>query len=75
MEERAKFLIAYAAEHGPVSVRGLYYQAEVRKVPGIAASRSGPNSASSPIADVASFCRCPVANCGSWARGHLHCTR
>ncbi len=35
MEERAEFLIAYAEEHGPVSVRGLYYQAEVRRVPGI----------------------------------------
>jgi hypothetical protein len=35
MEERAEFLIAYAAEHGPVTVRQLYYQAEVRGVPGI----------------------------------------
>jgi hypothetical protein len=34
MEARAKFLIAYAAEHGPVTVRGLYYQAEVA-APGI----------------------------------------
>jgi hypothetical protein len=35
MEERAQFLISYAAKHGPVTVRGLYYQAEVAKVPGI----------------------------------------
>src|SRR5262249_40186958 len=35
MEERATFLIAYAEDHGPVTVRGLYYQAEVAKVPGI----------------------------------------
>jgi len=35
MEERAEFLIDYAAEHGPVTVRGLYYQAEVHSVPGI----------------------------------------
>jgi hypothetical protein len=35
MEERAKFLIHYAEEHGPVTVRGLYYQAEVRGIPGI----------------------------------------
>ena len=35
MEERAEFLIAYADEHGPVTVRGLYYQAEVQGVPGI----------------------------------------
>ena len=35
MEERAEFLIDYADEHGPVTVRGLYYQAEVANVPGI----------------------------------------
>ncbi len=35
MEERAQFLIEYAEEHGPVTVRGLYYQAEVHGVPGI----------------------------------------
>jgi hypothetical protein len=35
MEERAEFLLAYAKEHGPVTVRGLYYQAEVAEVPGI----------------------------------------
>jgi hypothetical protein len=35
MEERAEFLIGYAGEHGPVTVRGLYYQAEVHGVPGI----------------------------------------
>jgi hypothetical protein len=29
MEERARFLIDYAEKHGPVTVRGLYYQAEV----------------------------------------------
>ena len=33
MEERAEFLIDYAEEHGPVTVRGLYYQAEVRRPP------------------------------------------
>jgi hypothetical protein len=35
MEERAEFLIGYASEHGPVTVRGLYYQAEVARLPGI----------------------------------------
>src|SRR5262249_25102468 len=35
MEERAEFLIDYASEHGPVTVRGLYYQAEVAFLPGI----------------------------------------
>src|SRR5262245_9466691 len=35
MEERAAFLIDSASEHGPVTVRGLYYQAEVASLPGI----------------------------------------
>ena len=35
MEERARFLIDYANTHGPVTVRGLYYQAEVAGLPGI----------------------------------------
>jgi hypothetical protein len=35
MEERGAFLIDYAEAHGPVTVRGLYYQAEVAKLPGI----------------------------------------
>jgi hypothetical protein len=35
MEERAEFLIRYAEEHGPVTVRQLYYQAEVHGLPGI----------------------------------------
>ena len=35
MEERAKFLIDYAERHGPITVRGLYYQAEVAELPGI----------------------------------------
>jgi len=35
MEERAVFLIAYAATHGPATVRQLYYRAEVEGLPGI----------------------------------------
>jgi hypothetical protein len=35
MEARADFLLSYAALHGPVTVRGLYYQAEVASIPGI----------------------------------------
>jgi hypothetical protein len=35
MQIRARFLIDYAKAHGPVTVRGLYYQAEVAKLPGI----------------------------------------
>jgi hypothetical protein len=40
MKLRADFLIDYAAQHGPVTVRGLYYQAEVHGVPGITKSDS-----------------------------------
>ncbi len=35
MDGRAQFLVDYAREHAPVTVRGLYYQAEVARVPGI----------------------------------------
>jgi hypothetical protein len=41
MEERAEFLIDYADEHGPVTVRQLYYQAVVRELPGIEKDDSG----------------------------------
>src|SRR5712691_2377141 len=41
MEERAEFLIAYAEEHGPMTIRGLYYQAEVAEVPGIEKDEAG----------------------------------
>jgi len=35
MAARAEFLIDYAERHGPITVRGLYYQAEVGGIPGI----------------------------------------
>ena len=38
MEARATFLLAYAEEHAPVTVRQLYYVAEVHGVPGITKS-------------------------------------
>jgi hypothetical protein len=41
MERRAEFLIDYAEEHGPVTVRQLYYQAEVAGLPGIDKTESG----------------------------------
>lgn len=41
MEERAAFLCDYASEHGPVSVRGLYYQAEVNGIAGIDKTDNG----------------------------------
>ena len=41
MEERAEFMIAYAEAHGPVTVRQLYYQAEVAGLPSIDKTESG----------------------------------
>ena len=41
MEERAEFLISYAEAHGPVTVRQLYYRAEVEGLPGIEKTDSG----------------------------------
>jgi hypothetical protein len=41
MEERAAFLIDYAAQHGPVTVRQLYYQGEVVGLPGIDKTNKG----------------------------------
>jgi hypothetical protein len=41
MEKRAEFLIDYAGRHGPVTVRQLYYQAEVAGLPGINKTESG----------------------------------
>jgi hypothetical protein len=38
MEARATFLLAYAEKHAPVTVRQLYYVAEVHGVPGITKS-------------------------------------
>jgi hypothetical protein len=35
MAERARFFVDYAAAHGPVTVRQLYYRAEVLGLPGI----------------------------------------
>lgn len=49
MEARAAFLIAYAEAHGPVTVRGLYYQAEVAGLPGIDKSESGYNKVQAQV--------------------------
>jgi hypothetical protein len=41
MAEREAFLVHYATLHGPMTVRGLYYQAEVHGICGIDKSESG----------------------------------
>lgn len=49
MEERAAFFINYAQTHGPVTVRGLYYQAEVAGIPGIDKTESGYNKVQAQV--------------------------
>ena len=49
MDERAAFVIGYAATHGPVTVRGLYYQGEVAGLPGIDKTDSGYDKIQSQV--------------------------
>lgn len=41
MRQREAFFVDYAHAHGPITVRGLYYQAEVHGIPGIDKTDSG----------------------------------
>jgi hypothetical protein len=41
MADREAFFISYAHAHGPITVRGLYYQAEVHGIAGIDKTESG----------------------------------
>jgi hypothetical protein len=52
MAERAEFLVAYAEEHGPITVRGLYYQAEVANVPGIDKTESSYGKVQRQVLDL-----------------------
>ncbi|OSQ44959.1 hypothetical protein MGEO_18500 [Marivita geojedonensis] len=49
MEARAQFLIEYAEEHGPVTVRGLFYAATVAGVPGIEKTDAGYNKVQTQV--------------------------
>jgi hypothetical protein len=52
MEQRADFLIDYAGKHGPITVRGLYYQAEVACVPGIDKTESSYGKVQRQVLDL-----------------------
>lgn len=52
MQERAEFLVGYASEHGPVTCRGLYYQAEVAAVPGIDKDENGYTKVQRQVLDL-----------------------
>jgi hypothetical protein len=71
MEERAKFLLAYAAEHGPVTVRGLYYQAEVATVPDIDKTENGYTRVQRQVLALRRSSRMPydhIADATRWMR-------
>jgi hypothetical protein len=71
MEERARFLIEYAAEHGPVTVRQLYYQAEVHGAPGIDKTESGYDKIQRQVLDLRRAGRLPyddIADLTRWMR-------
>jgi hypothetical protein len=52
MAERAEFLVDYASTHGPITVRGLYYQAEVANVPGIDKTESAYSKVQRQVLDL-----------------------
>ncbi len=49
MEERAAFLVEYAAKHAPVTVRQLFYAATVAQVPGIDKTEAGYNKVQAQV--------------------------
>jgi hypothetical protein len=71
MEERAAFLIDYADEHGPVTVRGLYYQCEVAGVPGIGKDEKGYRKVQRQVLKLRRSGRLPydkIADATRWMR-------
>jgi hypothetical protein len=73
MEERARFLVSYAEEHGPVTVtvRGLYYRAEVRGVPGIGKTDAGYDKVQRQVLNLRRCGRLPydqIADLTRWMR-------
>ena len=71
MEERAAFLIDYADEHGPVTVRQLFYQAVVRELPGIEKDDSGYNKIQEQVLHLRREGRldyCKIADATRWMR-------
>jgi hypothetical protein len=71
MEARAEFLIDYAARHGPITVRGLYYQAEVSHVPGIGKDEAGYHKVQEQVLNLRRARRLPygdIADSTRWMR-------
>src|SRR5438105_4586804 len=68
MEERAEFLIAYAAEHSPVTVRQLYYQAEVHGLSGIDKTDAGYMRVQRQVLDLRRAGRLPYSDIADLSR-------
>jgi len=71
MEERARFLIEYASLHGPVTVRQLYYQAEVHGAPGIDKTEAGYDRVQRQVLSLRRAGRLPysdIADLTRWMR-------
>ena len=71
MAERAEFFIAYAMAHAPVTVRGLYYQAEVAGLPGIDKTELGYAKVQRQVLDLRRQGRLPygcIADGTRWVR-------
>jgi hypothetical protein len=71
MEERAQFLIKYAYVHGPVTVRQLFYRAEVEGLPGVEKDESGYIKIQRQVLDLRREGRLPyeqIADATRWMR-------
>ncbi len=71
MERRADGLVLLAHEHGPCSVRHLFYQATVSKVPGITKDDSGYNKTQREVLKLRRVGRIPyslIVDSTRWAR-------
>jgi hypothetical protein len=68
MGERALFLVDYAHQHGPVTVRQLYYRAEVEGLPGIEKTEDGYNKVQRQVLELRRAGRLPYANIADLTR-------
>ena len=71
MEECARFLIDYAERHGPVTVRQLYYRAEVEGLPGIDKTDNGYDKIQRQVLNLRRAGRLPydhIADLTRWMR-------
>ena len=59
MEVRAQFLIDYAVEHAPVTIRQLFYAATVADLPGIEKSEAGYNKVQAQVLELRRAGRLP----------------